>query len=286
MTPRCLFKATASRFCLPPLAGRIFTWFLSACTSWRLPPVRWSLLHHVGFCPACLRFSSPILTDRHRHTASQEIYRRQQPQKASFHVDVGKSRLASCTHFSRLRSRKAADVYRPALRLQTCLLSGFFQEKKGQRRVVVFFISAFNWICSTFVFSLSFCPSVLQHALCTPGILRRQDGKLHAVQLLAPTHSNLSPKTGRRSGRVCSPVSSIVVHLMHPKRLCEWYQHRNWWALNKKTHLLLLVVAFCFYFFPDPVRTNWRLQSVSVYEFHLTEAAAFLFIALYDQQTF
>lgn len=34
---------------------------------------------------------------------------------------------------------------------------------------------------------------VLQHTLCTPGFLRRQDGKLHAVQFLAPADSDLTP---------------------------------------------------------------------------------------------
>lgn len=38
-----------------------------------------------------------------------------------------------------------------------------------------------------------FLLSVLQHTLCTPGFLRRQDGKLHAVQFLAPADSDLTP---------------------------------------------------------------------------------------------
>lgn len=155
-----LFKATASKFCLPPLAGRIFTWFLSVCVSRRLPPVCWSLHHHFGFCPGCLRFLGPNPADGHRHAASQEIYRRQRPQKASFDVGVGKSWLASCTHISQLRSRKVADVYGPALRLQPCLLEGFFHERdKGgfywRFKIILFFFFYIFLLCFCFFISLS-----------------------------------------------------------------------------------------------------------------------------------
>ena len=58
---------------------------------------------------------------------------------------------------------------------------------------------------------------VLQHTVCTPGVLRRQDGKFHAVQFLAPADSNLSPThthTHTQTKSVCSPVFSINVHLL------------------------------------------------------------------------
>lgn len=93
-----------------------------------------------------------------------------------------------------------------------------------------------------------FLLSVLQHTLCTPGFLRRQDGKLHAVQFLAPadsdltlsntdtmhthTHTNITPNPWTKS--VFSPVFSITAHLLH----CYWLPYVGWSCIN--TVILLL----------------------------------------------
>lgn len=74
--------------------------------------------------------------------------------------------------------------------------------------------------------------SVLQHTLCTSGVLCRQDGKLHAVQFLAPADSDLTPS----------------VFLPHTQTHSRWHVHtnttENCWETSRCSPVFSMVVLF------------------------------------------
>lgn len=157
MTLSRLFKATPSKFCLPPLAGRIFTWFLSACMSWRLPPVWRSLLHHFGFCPGCLRFLGPNPADgQSSHCQSGNL---SQTTTAESLVWRRRRKILISVVYTHLSAQEPEGRgCLSAWAAASDLFAQRFLSRKGQRRFFLLTIFFFSFSSPPQFFSTLFAP--------------------------------------------------------------------------------------------------------------------------------